>query len=396
MKPLLTLFIVCVIDVLGFGVIVPLIPYIGSRFDASPALITAILGIHALCQLIAAPVWGRLSDRFGRRPILVFSLAGACVSYAILGFAPDIAWVLASRVLGGLMAGNISAAMAYASDISTPQDRAKSLGTVGAAIGIGFMLGPAVGGFLAGNDVHSANFIRPAVVSAGLSVVAMLLVAFVLPESLSPEQRARALDPAHRRSSPLVLLRQLPGLRRITSASLMMTSAHGMLESIAALWALKRFGFGPQTVGIMLFCLAFIAVLFQGGLIRVLVPKFGERRLAMFGVGAYICGLLCVGFSPTFAFAIGGLVICGCGIGMWQPSASALASRQSDAANRGAVMGTFQATSSLARIIGPGISGPIFGAFGPSAPFLVAVVIAFPALVLLARGAGDSAIATPP
>ncbi len=162
MKPLLTLFIVCVIDVLGFGVIVPLIPYIGSRFDASPALITAILGTHALCQLIAAPVWGRLSDRYGRRPILMFSLAGACVSYAILGFAPDIAWVLASRVLGGLMAGNISAAMAYASDISTPQDRAKALGTIGAAIGIGFMMGPAIGGLLAGENLATADFVRPA------------------------------------------------------------------------------------------------------------------------------------------------------------------------------------------------------------------------------------------
>ncbi|MFO1426145.1 MAG: MFS transporter [Steroidobacteraceae bacterium] len=395
MNRLLILFFVCVVDVLGFGIMIPLLPYMGDRFGASPAVITWLLMAYAACQFVATPFWGRLSDRLGRRPILLTSLAGACISYLILGFAQSLLWLLASRVLGGFMAGNISAALAYASDISKPADRAKSLGMIGAAIGIGFMLGPAVGGFLAGNDVHSANFIRPAVVSAGLSVVAMLLVAFVLPESLSPEQRAR-LDPAHRRSSPLVLLRQLPGLRRITSASLMMTSAHGMLESIAALWALKRFGFGPQTVGIMLFCLAFIAVLFQGGLIRVLVPRFGERRLAMFGVGAYICGLLCVGFSPGFAFAILGLVICGCGIGMWQPSASALASRQSDAANRGAVMGTFQATSSLARIIGPGISGPIFGAFGPSAPFLVAVVIAFPALVLLARARGDSAIAAPP
>jgi MFS family permease len=144
------LFIVCVIDILGFGILIPLVPYMADRFGAPPQLITPILGAYSLCQLVAAPFWGRLSDIYGRRPILMSSLAGACVSYAILGFADSIWWLLVSRVLAGFMAGNISAAFAYASDISAPENRARALGTVGAAIGVGFMLGPAIGGILAG------------------------------------------------------------------------------------------------------------------------------------------------------------------------------------------------------------------------------------------------------
>ena len=156
------LFVVCVIDVLGFGILIPLVPYMAERFGARPETLTAILGSYSLCQLIAAPLWGRLSDRYGRRPVLMTSLAGACVSYVLLGFAGSLTLLLISRMLAGCMAGNLAAAFAYASDVSPPAERAKSLGLVGAAIGIGFMLGIPIGGVLAGEDVHHANFLLPA------------------------------------------------------------------------------------------------------------------------------------------------------------------------------------------------------------------------------------------
>jgi DHA1 family tetracycline resistance protein-like MFS transporter len=381
---LLTLFIVCVIDVLGFGVIVPLIPYIGSRFDASPALITAILGVHALCQLIAAPVWGRLSDRYGRRPILMFSLAGACVSYAILGFAPDIGWVLASRVLGGLMAGNISAAMAYASDISTPQDRAKALGTIGAAIGIGFMMGPAIGGLLAGNDLATASFVRPALVSMALAVFAIVLVALRLPESHTPEQRARAALEEGARRSPLALLRELPALRYVTLAALCIAIAQAIFESIFALWALARFGYGPRTVGLFMFGLAIVPVLMQGGLVRVLVPRFGEYRIAYAGIASFVIGMAIAALAPGIEVAVLGLVICGAGSGAFNPTGSALASKQAGGGNRGSVLGTYQSSSSLGRVIGPFLSGAVFARFGAGAPLLLGAMIAAPAAVAIA------------
>src|SRR6267142_5378295 len=206
-----SLFIVSVIDILGFGILIPLVPYMGVRFNAPPEWITPIMGAYSLCQLVAAPFWGNLSDRYGRRPILMTSLAGACISYLILGFAGNIWWLLISRMLGGFMAGNISAAFAYASDVSEPQNRAASLGLIGAAIGIGFTVGPAIGGLLAGNDLHTASFLLPATVSAGLSVLAIVLVTFMLPESNPPELRSRRR--AGPRTGPIRLLLERPALR---------------------------------------------------------------------------------------------------------------------------------------------------------------------------------------
>lgn len=379
MRPLLTIFIVCAIDVMGFGVIVPLVPYIANRFGAAPWMITVIFGSYSFCQLIAAPIWGRLSDRYGRRPILISSMAGACLSYFVLGFAPGLMWLLISRMLSGFMAGNISAAMAYAADVSAPEQRARALGTVGAAIALGFMIGPAVGGILVGNNAQTASFLLPAMVSAALSVVAILLVMLLLKESRSAEQRAANRAGA----SPLVALRTLaarPALRWLVIAGVLVTFSQATLESIAALWGLERFAIGPRSISFVFFGLAAIAVIMQGGLIRVLAPRFGEHRLALGGVAAYVCGLFIVGVAPTLSVALIGLALCGVGSGAFNPSAAALASRQADAGNRGVVMGTYQSGASLARILGPFSSGLIFGRLGPGAPFLVGALVTLQAV----------------
>lgn len=382
MNRLLVLFFVSVVDVLGFGIMIPLIPYMGDRFGATPAEITWTLAAYSICQFVAAPVWGRISDRHGRRPVLIIGLIGACVGYVILAFATGLTGLYVSRIVGGLMAGNISAAFAYASDVSSPEDRAKSLGMIGAAIGIGFMLGPAIGGALAGSDPATANFVRPAVVSCGLALLAMLLVVFVLPESRTEAQRDAGEAGGDSRS-PFALLARLPRLRAIVIAATLVISAQAILESISALWAFKRFGFGPRDAGLLLLSLALVAVIMQGGLVRVLVPRFGEQKVATVGAMAYVLGLVIVAFAPAFWIAVLGLLACGAGVGAYQPAASSLASRQSDESNRGAVMGTFQASSSLARIIGPTISGPIFGLWGVSAPFLVAIAFVVPAIFVL-------------
>jgi MFS family permease len=379
LKPLPALFIVVVIDVLGFGIVIPLIPYMAAQFGASPTLNTWILGIYSACQLLATSLWGRLSDRFGRRPILLTSMAGACASYVMLAFAHSIAALFLARALAGFMAGNLSAAMAYASDISQPADRTRTMGTVGAAIGIGFMLGPAIGGVLAGEQLQTASFLRPALVSASLSVLAMMLVLFLLPESHTAEHR-RAHGSGAARAHAWQLLRQLPALRWLTLATLLVTFALSTLESIFAIWAMNRYRVGPFTVGMALFALAIIAVGMQGGLMRKLAPRFGETRLAIAGILCLSVGVAGVAFGATLPIVILGMMACGLGAGLFNPSSLALASREAQAHNRGAVMGTYQSGTSLARVIAPFASGPTYTHLGPSAPFLVASLVTLQAL----------------
>ncbi|HEV2285425.1 MAG TPA: MFS transporter [Steroidobacteraceae bacterium] len=377
------LFLFSIVDTLGFGIVIPLVPYMADRFGASPALITPILGSYSLCQLLAAPWWGRLSDRYGRRPILMSSLAGACLSYVILGGARNLWWLLASRMLAGLMAGNIATAFAYASDVSAPEKRAASMGLVGAAIGVGFTLGQPLGGLLAGADARTANFTAPAVVSVALSLAAIALVRFVLPESHTSEHRRAHPDEPRRRS--LRLLRERLPLAFIAGATLLVTYSQSILESIFAIWALHRYGLGPRAVGMLLFTVALPALVMQGGLVRVLAPRCGEARLAAAGALVYVAGLTQLALAPTLAGTVAGLVLCGLGLGAYNPSASALASRQARGHERGAVMGTYVASASLARVLGPLTSGAIYSLLGPAAPFLAGACAALPAVWLVRR-----------
>ncbi len=382
-SPLRILFCVSIIDVLGFGVLIPLIPYMGERFRASPEVITAILGSYSLCQFVAAPFWGRLSDRHGRRAILMSSLGGACLSYAILAVANGLGLLLLSRMLAGFMAGNLAAAFAYASDVSAPEERAHSMGIVGAAIGVGFMFGIPVGGALSGNDAATANFVRPALVSVGLSVLAILLVKFRLPESRSPAEREQRRE---RGPSPLELLRERAGLRSVAGAALLVVCSYGILESIFVIWAFGRFGVGPRTVGLALFGVSLLTVLMQGGFIRALAPRLGEAVLGSLGVASYALGLIIVAVAGRSVPLVGvGLALAGLGMGAFTPCASALASKQSRGGDRGAVMGTYQASTSLARVIGPFVSGYLYEILGANAPFLAGAVITLPAIWLLLK-----------
>lgn len=379
LNPLLALCIVCVIDVLGFGILIPLIPYMAVQFGATPTLNTWTLGIYSASQLLAAPLWGRLSDRWGRRPILLTSMLGACASYVMLAFAHSLAALFIARALAGAMAGNLSAAMAYASDISKPANRAASMGAVAASIGIGFMLGPAIGGALAGEQVQTVSFLRPALVSASLSVLAMLLVLFILPESNTAQLR-RAHIASTRQAHAWQLLRMLPALRWLTLGTLLVTFSQSTLESIFAIWAMNRYHVGPRTIGMALFALAIVAVGMQGGLMRILAPRWGETRLAIGGIVFMAAGISSVAFGGALAVVIIGLMACGLGVGLFGPSASALASREAQPHNRGAVMGTYQSGTSLARVIAPFASGPTYTHLGVNAPFLIAGLVTLQAL----------------
>ncbi len=299
----------------------------------------------------------------------------------MLAFAHSLAALFVARALAGFMAGNLSAAMAYASDISQPADRTRTMGAVGAAIGIGFMLGPGLGGVLAGEQLQSATFLRPALVSAAASVLAMLLVLFLLPESHTAAHRRAHAGAAAPRAHALQLLRLLPALRWLTLATLLVTFARSLLESIFAIWAMDRYHVGPRTVGLTLFALAIVAVGMQGGLMRRLAPRYGETRLAIAGIVFLAFGVASVAFAAPLPVAILGLMACGLGAGMFNPSWRPGARLARGAAgSRGAIMGTYQSGTSLARVIAPFASGPTYMHIGPGAPFLLAGVVTLQAL----------------
>ncbi len=381
MKRLLPLAFVVVVDLLGFGIIIPLFPFMGVRFELSPSAITLILAAYSLCQLIAAPLWGSLSDRFGRRPILMSSMIGASLSYLMLALGDGVAWLVASRVLGGLMAGNLSAAFAYAADVTSPEERARGLGVVGAAIGLGFTLGPAIGGLMAGADPGTATFTAPALTAACLSFAACISVWLFLPESHAPDRHAMPVE--HRGRLDLASLARRPVLFKLTFATLLFTIAHAMLESILALWALDKFGFGPRQVGLLLLMIGGVLVVMQGGIVGRLTRRFAERHIAVAGLVAYLIGLALLALSDSAALAVAGGLCCGIGAGAYNPCMSSLASKQAGAHERGVVMGTYQSATSLARVIGPALSGTLYAAVAMGAPYVLGIVITLPAIWLI-------------
>jgi len=392
--PLQALFFVCVTDVLGFGIMVPLVPYMAERYGATPTQLTLLVGVYSVCQLVASPLLGRLSDRIGRRPVLLISMGFNGLSYLMLGFGSNLWWILASRMLGGLMAGNIATAFAYASDISTPANRARSLGVVGAAIALGFLLGPPLGGLLAGEDVAQASFLRPSLFAAVVALLAMALVWFVMPESHGPAQRGaqphEAAIPAH----PFQLLRTLPALRALVIATVFVTTAQSTFESIYALWALNHFHVGPRTTGLTMLALAGMALLSQGYLVRRLVPRFGEYRLIYTAIGCFAAGFLVLASGLSLPLTVAGLALLGLGVGLYNPNGSSLASHQALAGNRGAVMGVYAAGTSLARVIGPLCSGYLYSRLGTAMPFIFGAFIALQAAWAIAasrRAAGAAA-----
>ena len=326
---------------------------------------TPILGIYSLCQLLAAPLWGRLSDRYGRRPILLSSMLGACGSYLILAFAHSLAALFLSRALAGFMAGNLAAAMAYASDISTPSDRAKTMGMVGAAIGIGFMLGPAIGGASRESICESANFLRPALLSAALSLVAMMLVLFMLPES-HRRGRARGSDsaPAPAPRVPVwQLLRALPGLRLLALATLLVTFSQSTLESIFAIWAMDRYHFGPRNRRPdACSCSPSLRLQRRAGWCASSRRASASTDWRSPGSSLWCSAWLRSRSRVTLAWSSSGFVLCGLGAGLFNPSGAALASHQAASYNRGAIMGVYQSGTSTARVIAPFVSGTVYTA----------------------------------
>jgi MFS family permease len=377
------LFFIVFIDLVGFGVVIPLLPYYALQYQATPFEVTALMACYSFAQLFSSPFLGRLSDKVGRRPILLTSLAISVFSYLWLGFA-DALWMLfAARLLAGAGAGNIASAQAYITDVTTPENRAKGMGMIGAAFGLGFSLGPALGGLLAGTHPDAADLARPAFVAAALSAIALVLTAVRLKESLPPELRGRA-----ERAGRIELAKDAfarPGLRNLIVLFFLTTTAFAGLESTFAIWANSKFAWGPQQVGYIFCYVGVVLALIQGGLIRHVSHRFGEARLVTFGAVLLMLGLATLPLSGMLAIILIVMAVLAVGLGLLSPSINSLVSQAAAATERGGILGVNQSAQSLARIVGPLIAGVVYTAGGRAMPYYVGALIMLAVVAMAIR-----------
>ncbi|MCC7272364.1 MAG: MFS transporter [Alphaproteobacteria bacterium] len=366
------LFLIVLVDLVGFGIVIPLLPFYAEHFGAGPLLATFLMATYSLAQFVTSPLWGRLSDRIGRRPVLLVSLAGAVAAYLLLAWAPSLAALFLARALAGAMAGNIAAAQAWVADRTPPERRAQGMGVIGAAFGLGFILGPAIGGVLAGHDPGDIDFVAPALAAAALSALAFVGAALALPESRDP---ARSGD---RRIARSAAARQVLGrgsLSPLVLVGFLMVAVFAGMETTFALWSSRTLGWGPAQNGWLFAGLGTIGAVMQGLAIGRLTRRFGEGRLLAAGLALMTAGLAGIGLSASVPPLFVASACIAVGFGLASPSMSSLVSRAAGADDQGMVLGVYQSASSLARVVGPALAGVAFAAIGKDAPFLLGAVV---------------------
>lgn len=380
------LFLVVFIGLLGFGVMVPVFPFWGRSLGASPASITLAMGAYSLGQFIGAPLWGKLSDKVGRRPVLLWSLVGGIASYLIMAQA-DSVWMLGlARLVGGLMAGNIAAAFAYVGDVVPEKGRPKAMGLLGAAFGMGFIFGPAIGGLVAGAAPGPVEFARVAYVGAAITLVAALAVWRLLPESLSADRRA-AVTAAGGGPRARELLAAKPAVIGLMLLAALVIGSAAMMETTFAFFSSDKLGWTPRDVGLSFALIGTISAVLQAGAAGPLSRRFGAPRVVLGGVAAYALGLVGLALASGTLAVLAALAVTAAGVGLFNPAYQTLVSMTTDDRDRGLVNGLTQGSSAMGRIIGPAISGSIYQGFGATMPFVVGAALMLLAFAV-AVGAG--------
>jgi len=373
------LFGVVVIDLVGFGIVMPILPFYADEHGASATALGAIFTVYAAAQFVCAPLWGRLSDRIGRRPVMLGTIAGTSLALLLLGLAPSLAWIFAARALAGAFAANIGVASAYIAD-STPEDeRTRWMGMLGASFGVGFVLGPAIGGLLAPYG-HAV----PMLTAAGLAALNLLFAAVSLREPPRHAAIAGAI-PTTRAS----VLRD-PLVRRLCLVNLAFSVGVTQLETMFAFFMKDRFGYGEREVAFFLAGMAVLMGGIQGGGMRALSARFPERSLIVGGALLLAVGFAGLPAAGSLGPLLAALVFAAVGRAVFQPSLMGMTSVAAAAGSRGAVMGVFQSSAAIARVGGPLAAGWLYdrslaGPFWLAA--LLCVAVAWGARGLPARAA---------
>jgi MFS transporter, DHA1 family, tetracycline resistance protein len=379
------IFLTVALDLLGFGLVMPfLADEARTAFHSTAFVGTLLSAVYSLMQFFFVPVWGRLSDRVGRRPVLLWSIAATALAMAGLGvglaYGESIAWLFAARIFSGIATANLGTASAYIADVTKPEERARGMGLIGMAFGVGFILGPAMGGLLAKVAVNGRHGPIACFAAAGLSVVNLVWAMGGLVESVTPEKRAKALEkprslaPLNLQAAKSALSR--PGVALAVLVNFIIVLSFANLDQTFRYFNKDIFHMTEGETGGVLAFIGVVAAATQGGLVRTLSKKVADARLLRSGTLLQVFAFAGLVLAPSLGrwmlYASGGVLAVG--NGLTQPSIAAYVSKRADPAAQGATLGTNQAASSLARVFGPALGGFFYGATGPRSPYLAAAI----------------------
>ena len=352
-SPLIVIFTTVFIDLVGFGIVIPVLPFYaeGTVFNATPRMVGLLFASYSIMQLIFSPILGRLSDKYGRRPVLLLSIIGTGIGFLVLGFATTIFMLFLGRILDGITGGNISTAQAYIADITTQENRAKGMGLIGAAFGLGFIFGPAIGGILSRWGIQVPFFF-----AAALCFANAVLLYFRLPETVTADHPAKNLAGSRSFRNVLNSLKK-PRLAFVLIIYFLFIVAFSIMTTSFSLFTMFRFGYDAQHTGYLFAYVGVIAVIIQGGLIGRLVKRFGELPLVIVGALCFAISLFAVPFVGPAAGGLAALLVGGgvfsMGNSLATPALTSLASKSVGPAEQGVVLGVTQSVASLARAFGP-------------------------------------------
>ena len=386
------IFITLFLDIFGIGLVVPVLPRLveemqGGNVEAASHTVGWLGALYALMQFLLSPILGSLSDRFGRRPVILVSLLGSALDYLLLAWAPSLAWLFIGRIISGITAANFSAASAYIADVTPPEKRAAGFGMIGAAFGLGFIAGPAVGGLLGEYGLR-----LPFLVAAGVTGLNWLYGVFVLPESLTKDNRRAfswlSLNPFR----SLTALTRWPIVSGLAGSQFLMNLAHNIYPSLWVLYTGFRYDWSSQTVGLSLCVVGLTSAIVQGVLAGKIIRKFGERKAVLLGLGLMSITMAGYGLAPE-GWMIFVIIMIGAVGGVAGPAEQSLISQAVPADEQGAVQGALNSLASVAGVIGPLLWTSIFaaslGTHGsinlPGLAFIIAGALTFLALVVAIR-----------
>lgn len=390
MKALAVIWLVVFISLMGYGITTVPFPLVADQFGASPFWKSfGGPGVFSTFQLLGMAVWGRLSDAYGRRPVLLVSLAGSVAGYLWLATADSLASLLCARALGGIMSGNLATAMAYAADVTPDENRARSLGIVGSAYGVGFAAGPPLGGWLGDLSASGVSLFWPGIVAATLCALATAGALLALRESLPPElRRPLGVAPAARASQESgTSLRGLnPRMLALLVASLAVGFGSSALQSVFPFWARGEFGLSLRQIGVLFAAMGAMAALSQMLLIGPASQRFGERVVTLGSLLAVLLALVVLPLAQGESGVWAGVLLFGLAIGLFFPASSSLATLEATPDRRGAVLGAINAAGTAGRIAGPALAGPLYFGIGSWTTFAAGGALTILGLLAMQRG----------